>query len=140
MAAALLAGCGGDGSSSTRTGTTSPAAPAPSFEVPPGCERAAPKTVVTAPVPGLVASTTPVIFEAVGKTGTATRAKGFIAMKPGQFVAEFRARKDVQLLFSENEGFEAEVLVAAGETQTFYKLTSACDGGSEVVAVVTERL
>lgn len=95
---------------------------------------------MTAPIAGLVASTTPVHFEAVGNTGTATRARGFIAMDPGRFVAEFRARTDVQLLFSENEGFEAEVLVASGTTQTFYKLNKECEGGSRVVAVVTERL
>lgn len=108
--------------------------------IPPGCEKAAPKKVITDPIAGLIPARTPVFYEAVGRTGSATRARGFVALPPGEFVAEFRARSDVQLLFSENEGFEAEVLVAAGDTQTFYKLTSACDEGSNVVAVVTERL
>ena len=143
LAAALLAGCGGE---SARPAASPPpagsaASPPPAgAAVPRGCEKAKPETVITEPIAGLVAPLTPVQFEAAEKTGSAIRARGFVALEPGAFVAEFRARTDVQLLFSENEGFDAEVLVAAGATQTFYKLTQACDGGSEVVAVVTERL
>lgn len=69
-----------------------------------------------------------------------TNVTGYSPMTPAQFEASFRTMDDVTILLSENEVFEAELLVTNGTHRTFLKATATCKQGSSVLAVVAPEV
>ena len=69
-----------------------------------------------------------------------TTVTGFSPMTPAQFEAEFRTMDDVSILLSENEVYEAELLVTNGSHRTFFKATATCRRGSKLIAVVAPEV
>ena len=47
---------------------------------------------------------------------------------------------DITVLLSENEVYEAELLVTNGKHRTFLKATATCAKGSQVLAVVAPEI
>ncbi len=135
LALALTAiGCGGEDPRPVAAVTPSPA---PALEVPAECRASVPADAHPPPAylespPGQVV---------VGKTADdngLTRVEGYVTLEPTAFVGAWRARRDITLVDSESEGFEAEVWAQVGDRQLFWKLKKVCDEGSAFVAVISE--
>ncbi len=96
-----------------------------------------PDPVAHEPVEGLVAPEGMVVVS-VRETGPVTAVTGFVDATPLELRDAFAGRPGVEVLHVEDEGFEAEVLVDAGDFRTFLKATIRCRTGS-VVALVVAR-
>lgn len=68
----------------------------------------------------------------VTESGPLTTAAGLVAATPLELRDAFAARDDVELVYLEDEGYEAEILVDSGEWRTFVKATIRCRTGSVV--------
>lgn len=89
------------------------------------------------PVEGLVAPEGLVVVD-VRRTGPVVAVRGFVDATPLELRDAFEGRDDVEVVHVEDEGFEVEVLVDAGEFRTFLKATIRCRTGS-IVALVVAR-
>ena len=69
-----------------------------------------------------------------------TNVNGYVAMTPAQFEGSFRALEEITILLSENEIYEAELLVTNGTHRTFFKATAICKRGSTLLAVVAPEV
>jgi len=65
---------------------------------------------------------------------------GYVELAPSELEASLRAHRGVRVLFSEDEGFEAEVLVTDGHHRNFWKVLRRCDGGSAFTATIAPDL
>lgn len=64
----------------------------------------------------------------------------YVPMTPVEFENAFQGLEGVTILFSENEIFEAELLISNGSHRNFYKATATCRQGSTVLAVVAPEV
>ena len=64
----------------------------------------------------------------------------FVPLTPIDFESSFRGLEGVKILFTENEIFEAELLISNGKYRNFYKATASCNRGSTVLAVVAPEV
>lgn len=64
----------------------------------------------------------------------------YVPMTPVDFENSFQGLDGVRVLFSENEIFEAELLISNGAHRNFYKATATCRRGSDVLAVVAPEV
>jgi hypothetical protein len=124
----LLAGCGGDDD------TKSAAAP----EEGAPCDFARPQKAMDPPS-GLIVPEG-IEVEAVTSQPPNQKVTGFLPMTPGDFITGFEREKQLGILFKENEGHDAEMMVTDGKRRTFWKLTLACPGGSRFTALTGEEL
>ena len=69
-----------------------------------------------------------------------TNVNGYVPMTPAQFEASFRTLEEVTILLSENEVYEAELLITNGTHRTFFKATATCRRGSTLLAVVAPEV
>jgi hypothetical protein len=72
----------------------------------------------------------------VNETGPLTNVQGFVPLTPVQVRVDYSERDDVEILTVEDEGFESEVLLSAGERRLFVKAQAICDRGSVFAAVL----
>lgn len=77
-----------------------------------------------------------VILTTLG-TSKIISASGFAPGAPGAVAAAIATQPDVEVVWSEDEGFEAEVLIEAHGRRTLVKALAVCDGGSSVDIVST---
>jgi hypothetical protein len=141
-ALAVLAGCGG-GSGQTTSDDRAPGKAKPmGAEVPVGCEAAVPLTGVKFPNGLLLPPGARVIAASSAPRPDdpqVTVVEGYIEKVPDDVVATFRAHGKVEVLFSEDEGFESEVLVSDGRHRNFWKSVRVCQEASKFTALVADE-
>ena len=128
--AALLAGCGGGDDGDTAS-STAPTEGAP-------CDLARPKKTVDPPA-GLIAPDG-IEVEAVSPLPPNQKVTGFLPMTPSAFIAEFDKNTKLGILFREDEGRDAEMMVTDGKHRSFWKLTLACPEGSRFTVLTGKEL
>ena len=146
---ALGSGCGGaapqpapapatpdDASASTAGATTSPLADAGAiYEQLSPCP-APPTPIAHDPVEGLVIPPGTVVTD-VQAVGPITSVSGFVELTPLEIRDLYADDPEVELLYIEDEGFEAEILVEREGVRTFIKATIRCRTGSAVAGIVS---
>ncbi len=65
---------------------------------------------------------------------------GYVAMTPEALQLSYADRDDIEVLLSENEIFEAELLISDGDHRNFIKATATCQQGSQVLVVVAPEV
>jgi hypothetical protein len=125
--ALLLAACGEK---------KEPVAAEPTSEAGP-CDLARPKKTIDPPAALIVPDGIEV--ESISPQPPNEKVEGFLPMKPGDFVAHFEREKRLGILFSENEGRDAEMMVTDGKRRSFWKLTLACPEGSRFTVLTGEE-
>lgn len=88
------------------------------------------------PVEGLIIPPGTVVTD-VQEVGPITSVTGFVLMTPLEIRDLYARDEDVELLYLEDEGFEAEILVEEGGIRTFIKATIRCRSGSAVASIVS---
>ena len=126
----LLAACGGDAPPAV------PDAAAP-LEALPDCSEP-PAPIAEAPE-GFIAPEG-VVIQAVVPQKPLTNVTAYIAATPGKVRQEYEKLDGVKVLISEDEVFEAELLVSDGDHRTYAKVTAVCREGSNMLAVVAPEL
>jgi hypothetical protein len=127
--ALLLAACGGDDGDSAPAAATSEAGP---------CELARPKKAIDPPE-GLIAPEG-IEVEDVEPLPPNQKVTGFLPLTPSQFIAGFERDKRLGILFKEDEGKDAEMMVTDAKQRSFWKLTLACPEGSRFTVLTGEEL
>ena len=129
LAVLVLAGCGGDDDASPPAAATSEAGP---------CDLARPKKTIDPPE-GLI---TPdgIEVEEVAPLPPNQKVTGFLPLTPSEFIKAFDEDKRLGILFREDEGRDAEMMVTDGKIRSFWKLTLACPEGSRFTALTGEEL
>lgn len=69
-----------------------------------------------------------------------TTVQSFVPLTPVQFEAHYADRAGIEVLVSENEVYEAELLISDGSHRNFLKATASCSTGSQVLAVVAPEV
>lgn len=127
---------------------TAPPAPAPApsasaagvfgpLEALPEC--ATPPAPGAEPVPGLVLPEGSVVLK-VQEQKPVTTVTAFTPFTPAQFERTYAKNADLTVLLTENEVYEAELLVSNGTHRNFLKASATCSLGSQVLAVVAPEV
>lgn len=140
LCAAALGACGDQTPAPIVSGADTPVATVTpeGGPVPAGCEQSVPATSVKVPrglvrPPGvrvIVASATKRADDA-----TITIVEGYVEELPGALVKRFGAAKGIEVLFTEDEEFEAEVMVSNSRYRAFWKVVRVCGGASRFTAL-----
>jgi len=69
-----------------------------------------------------------------------TRVMAYVGATPISVRQELEGREDLEILISEDEVFESEMLVSEGEWRTYLKTTAICAEGSNILAVVAPEV
>ena len=69
-----------------------------------------------------------------------TNVTAYIEQTPIQFEAAYTKMADISILSSENEIFEAEMLISDGKYRNFLKAAAACDQGSQLLIVIAPEI
>lgn len=77
------------------------------------------------------------VVTSVRRSGPLTQVVGFVALSPVEVRRAYEMRNDLELLQSEDEVFESEVVTADGRHRLYVKALAQCAEGSRVVAIVT---
>jgi hypothetical protein len=120
-----LAACGGPPAQDALTG------PLTAF---PSCQ-GQPTVPAAEPVAGMATPRGIVLLQSSAQ-GPVRNAVGYVERTPVQIRIEYERRDDLELLHSEDEVFESELLVSDGTHRTFVRATAICDRGSNVLMVV----
>lgn len=119
------------------TAPTGPAGLAASLPALPECP--SPPPGIDADVPGLQLPEGSVVISTTDQKPV-VNVSAFVPMTPAQFEASYRGLSGVTVLLSENEVFEAELLISRGSYRNFLKATATCEQGSQVLAVVAPEV
>lgn len=140
--AALLGGCGGSGSDEAADGRATPApesSPAlAGGPIPLGCEHAVPDVRVEVPERLVRPRGVRVVAESVTPRPddpTITIVEGYVERVPSALAKSFAATPGVEVLFTEDEEFEAEVMVSDGDSRAFWKVVRTCLAASRFSAL-----
>lgn len=139
VAGMLLTACGGPAPSPGAT--PAPAASATGsaeLNALPPCE-SPPPAAANAEVEGLSLPDGAVITK-VAPQKPLTTVNAYVPLTPADFENSFRDKDGVTILFSENEIYEAEMLISTGAFRNFHKATATCRSGSTVLAVVAPEV
>lgn len=81
------------------------------------------------------------VVTAVDKLGPLVSVRGFIGMTPVAVHEAYDSRDDdaLEVIISENEVFEVEILAARGDHRTFLRGRAVCSEGTEFQAVVVSE-
>jgi hypothetical protein len=142
LAGVLLTACSGGASPAPSDGAGGSAgvneSPTPSsLGALPAC--ASPPAAVPAEVEGLVLPEGSIITK-VTPQKPLVNVNAFVPLTPAAFEVSFREIDDVTILFSENEIYEAEMLISNGTFRNFHKATATCQRGSTVLTVVAPEV
>ena len=69
-----------------------------------------------------------------------TTVQASVPLTPVQFEAHYAQRDGIEVLVTENEVYEAELLVSDGSHRNFLKATATCSTASQVLAVVAPEV
>lgn len=97
---------------------------------------APPTPIAYEPVEGLVIPPGTVVTD-VQEVGPITSVTGFVELTPIDIRDLYADDPAVELLYVEDEGYEAEILVEREGTRTFIKATIRCRTGSAVAGIVS---
>ena len=86
-------------------------------------------------VEGLILPDSSVVRE-VTRQDPLTNVTVWVPLTPEQFQRSYTDRKDVTILLSENEIYEAEMLITNGTHRNFLKAGAQCQTGSQVLVIV----
>ena len=130
LAAALLAlalaGCGGAGAAPQDN---------PYAGLPPCTD--VPAAVASEAVQGLVLPGDASIQSSM-VSGPLTTVNAYVAATPREVRDELTQRSDVEVLHSEDEVFEAELLVNNAGRRSLVKAVAVCDAASRILAVISD--
>ena len=121
----MLSACAGGSAAGGGAGTPLQALPVCS-EPPP----------ITAEAPTGFTAPDGAIVQAVTPQDPLTSVTAYIAKTPEAVRQAYESLDGIEVLSSEDEIFEAELLVTDGEHRTYVKATAACQQGSHLLAVV----
>ena len=79
------------------------------------------------------------VIQKVTPQGPLVNVTAYVPLTPVQFEQSYR-ELDVEILISENEIYEAEMLVSDGTHRNFLKAAALCKNGSSVLAVVAPEV
>ena len=69
-----------------------------------------------------------------------TNVTAYIEQTPVQFEAIYTKMPDITILSSENEIFEAEMLISDGKYRNYFKAAAACNQGSQLLIVIAPEI
>lgn len=133
VAVLLLVACGGSGTAAD-DGTSDPTGP---LEALPACED--PPEAVTDQVEGLIVPDG-VIVQQVTPQEPLVNVAAYVPMTPVQFEIAIAALDGITVLHSENEIFEAELLVSDGSFRNFLKASATCSQGAQLLVVIAPEV
>lgn len=136
LVALAFTGCGGGDEGSP--GYTAPLG-ADGRPAPLGCEHAVPTQAIEPPDGLILPASTRVIVtsaEPNPRDTAVTVVEGYIEKVPGEVIRAFARTPGVEVLFSENEDIEADVLVADERRRNFWKSVRTCLSASRFAAAV----
>ncbi|HVM21423.1 MAG TPA: hypothetical protein VM307_15795 [Egibacteraceae bacterium] len=128
---ALLAGCGGDPAPLVDEDLDGP------LEALPACTE--PPVAVDEDVQGLIAPDGTVVTSA-NEQGPLVHVTGYAPMTPVQFERAYAELDGIEVLLTENEVYEAELLVSDGTHRNFVKASATCSEGSQILFVVAPEV
>jgi hypothetical protein len=144
--AVVLSACGGgdaDAPADLPVAAESPTPVASGEPIPLGCEHVVPQPQIATPRGLIVPRDVRVIAGSRRKRPDDPRitvVEGYVERVPSQLVKAFQGQKGVKILFTEDEEFEAELLVSDGKHRAFWKVVRACLAASRFTALFsTER-
>lgn len=100
----------------------------------PACP-AAPAAAGGAPVEGLAVPDGAIVTK-VTPQDPLTRVDGYVAMTPVQVRRHYQQRDDLEIIFIEDEIYEAEVLLSDGDHRSYVKALAQCAEGSRFLVVI----
>ena len=80
------------------------------------------------------------VIQAVTPQKPLINVTAYIPATPGKVRQEYAKLEGIEVLISEDEIFEAEMLVSDGDHRTYAKVTAICREGSNMLAVVAPEL
>lgn len=128
LAGSLLSACGGD------QPTSAPSPPPIDYSILAPCDDP-PEAIDVRDVDGLRLPDS-AYPTAIHHSGPLTQVDGFLAMTPIEAREHYAAEAGVELLLLEDEGFEAEALLADGTHRMYIVVRVICATGSEFAATV----
>ena len=69
-----------------------------------------------------------------------TNVTAYIEQTPVQFEAAYTERSDITIISSENEVFEAEMLISDGKYRNYFKAAAMCDKASQLLIVIAPEI
>ncbi|MGI9017480.1 MAG: hypothetical protein ACR2HR_10330 [Euzebya sp.] len=126
LAGLLVGACTGGTQSATDSASAVPTDPNALYEGFVDCEPS-PESIEFQPIEGLVMPDGLVVTN-VSEAGPLVQVTGFIDQTPVD-IRDLYA-EDAQLVYLEDEGFEAEILIDSGDFRTFLKASIRCRTGS----------
>lgn len=142
LLATAVSACGsGDTVTDARVQAPTPSAVA-GEQIPLGCEPAVPATRVPTPRGLIIPDGIRVIAESTRKRPDDDRitvVEGYVERVPSQLVKEFKAAEDIEIQLSEDEEFEAELLVSDGRYRAFWKVVRVCLAASKFTALYSSE-
>lgn len=139
LAGMLLTACGGPAPAPGDTpAPTASASGAPELSALAACQ-APPAPAADAEVEGLSLPDGAVVTKVTPQKPLIT-VNAYVPMTPAAFESSFQDLDGVKILFSENEIYEAEMLISNGAFRNFHKATATCRNGSTVMAVVAPEV
>lgn len=80
------------------------------------------------------------VVHSVRRRGPITTVQGFVPLTPVEVREYYEDDPDIQIIVSEDELVEAELLFTNGKVRNFVKARSACREGSDIVTVIAREL
>ncbi len=130
-AAALLSACSEGGPTPAGQASNDPLSALPACTSPP--------PGVDEDVDGLLLPDDAVTTQ-VARQDPLVNVSGYVAMTPAALRLSYADRDDIEVLLSEDEIFEAEMLISDGDHRNFIKATATCNEGSQLLVVVAPEV
>lgn len=130
-AIAVSSGCGTD-AQPVELNPTGPIQGLPACASEPAASTEPPVDGVQLPEGAIITKVTP--------QGPLTTITGYLAMTPVQVRRHYQQREDLEILFIEDEIYEAEILLSDGTYRSFIKALAQCAEGSRFVTVVAPEV
>jgi hypothetical protein len=132
LAVVLAGGCGQPEPALTAQGDPlGPLEALPECEAPPSPSADAPEGLVL-PDSAVVQQVTP--------QDPLVNVTAYVPMTPVQFEQAYAELDGIEILITENEVYEAELLISNGTHRNFFKAAATCSQGSAIIAVVAPEV
>jgi hypothetical protein len=80
------------------------------------------------------------VVHTVRRQGPITTVQGFVPMTPVEVREYYEKDPEIQIIVSEDEFVESELLFSNGAVRNFVKARAACRTGSDIVTVIAREL
>jgi hypothetical protein len=137
--AMLLVSCSGDDGPPSTRATPPPRSQMDALlEQYPPCTEPSPGQEVSK-VRGLLLPDETQIYS-VRRQGPITTVQGFVPMTPVEVREYYEGDPEIQIIVSEDEFVESELLFSNGKVRNFVKARAACRAGSDIVTVIAREV